>query len=462
MNGFPAFLRLAGQPALLVGGGEAAVAKARLLLAAGAELTVVSTLPAAELAAWAQAGRLTLERRAARPRDVDGRVLVIVADADADGLAVAAAARAARLPVNVVDRPELCSFVMPAIVDRDPVLIAVSTGGASPALARRVRAWIEAALPSRLGALAQALEAARRPVNQAIAAAPQRRRFWDAVLDGPVAARILRGGDAGSDILAALATADRGRAAGVVHIVGAGPGDPDLLTLKALRLLQQADVVVHDRLAGGAVLDYARRDAVRICVGKARGAHSWSQAQINALLVHRAREGRRVVRLKGGDPNVFGRVGEEIAHLRAHGIEAEVVPGITAATAAAAAAGFPLSHRGIASTVTYVTGHGADDAEPDVDWAAVARPGQTLAIYMGLDRLAAIADRLVASGLDPATPAAIVENASLPEERRFLGNLATLAVVAHANRLRSPALVVVGEVVGLAGAAAPGALSIAS
>jgi len=469
MNGFPAFLRLQGQPVLVVGGGDAAVAKSRLLLAAGADVTVIATAPAAELLDWAAAGRLTIERRRAVPEAVDGRILVIVADPDADGLAVAAAARAARIPVNVVDRPELCSFIMPAIIDRDPVLIAVSTGGSSPALARRVRAWIEALLPTRLGALARALDEARATVNAAIVSAPVRRRFWDSVLDGPIATRILRGDEGGcSQVLARLAAQDRGRPGsvaygGVVHIVGAGPGDPDLLTLKALRLLQQADVVIHDRLVGPAVLDHARRDATRIAVGKAKGAHSWSQAEINALLVHRAREGQRVVRLKGGDPNIFGRVGEEVEHLRAHGIEVEVVPGITAATAAASAAGFPLSHRGIAASVTYVTGHGADDAEPDVDWAAAARPGQTLAIYMGLSKLPEIAERLAANGLEPATPAAIVENASLPGERRFLATLGTLVGIAQEQRLRGPALVIVGEVVRLADAdARPLSLSIAS
>ncbi len=345
---------------------------------------------------------------------------------------------------------------MPAIIDRDPVLIAVSTGGTSPALARRVRAWIEAALPSRLGDLARALDSARPTVNHALAAAPVRRRFWDAILDGPIAARILRGdADGGNRVLEQLAAPDGGRTAGVVHIVGAGPGDPDLLTLKALRLLQQADVVIHDRLVGEAILSLARRDAARICVGKAKGAHSWSQAGINALLVHRARDGQRVVRLKGGDPNLFGRVGEEVAHLRDHGIEAEVVPGITAATAAASAAGFPLSHRGIASSVCYVTGHGADDGEPDVDWAAAARPGQTVAVYMGLSRIAAITERLLANGLDPATPAAIVESASLPTERRFLTSVAALPAVARAHRLTGPALVIVGEVVRLAAAVRP-------
>lgn len=363
MNGFPAFLRLAGQPALVVGGGEAAVAKTRLLLAAGADVTVAAGAPSVELRDWASAGRVTIDRRRPTARSVDGQVVVIVAEPDADGIVVAAAARAARVPVNVVDRPELSTFIMPAIIDRDPVLIAVSTGGASPALARRVRAWIEALLPTRLGALARALDAARQTVNETVESAPARRRFWDSVLDGPIATRILRGDEGGcSQVLARLAAQDRGRPAGVVHIVGAGPGDPDLLTLKALRLLQQADVVVHDRLVGDEVLNLARRDATRIAVGKAQGAHSWSQAGINALLVHRARDGQRVVRLKGGDPSILGQVGEEVAHLRAHGVEVEVVPGIAAATEATTA-GFPLSHRGIAPTVTFVTGHGADDTE---------------------------------------------------------------------------------------------------
>lgn len=454
MNGFPAFLRLTGQPVLLVGGnGEAAVPKARLLLAAGADLTVVATTLAPEFLEWARAGRITLQRRRPTERDAEGRAVVIVAEPDSDGVAVAAAARAARIPTNVVDRPELSTFIMPAIIDRDPVLIAVSTGGASPALARRVRSWIEAVLPTRLGRLARALDDARQTVNQTLESASVRRRFWDSVLDGPIATRILRGDEGGCpQVLAQLAAQDRGQPTGVVHIVGAGPGDPDLLTLKALRLLQQADVVIHDRLVSDAILNHARRDAARISVGKAKGAHSWSQAEINALLVHRAHDGQRVVRLKGGDPNVFGRVGEEVAHMRAHGVEVEVVPGITAATAAASSAGFPLSHRGLAATVTYITGHGADDAEPDVDWQAAARPAQTLAIYMGLSRLATIADRLVANGRAGSTPAAIVENASLPTERRFIGTLASLDRIARDNRLTGPALVIVGEVVALADA----------
>ena len=335
MNGFPAFLRLAGEPVLVVGGGEAAVAKTRLLLAAGAAVTVATTAPAAEILDWARAGRLTVDRRRPDPRSIAGCAVVVVADPDADGIAVAAAARAARVPVNVVDRPELSSFIMPAIIDRDPVLIAVSTGGASPALARRVRAWIEALLPTRLGALALALDAARQAVNDTLTSASVRRRFWDSVLDGPIATRILRGDEGGcSQVLARLAAQGRGRPAGVVHVVGVGPGDPDLLTLKALRLLQQADVVIHDRLVSDGVLGHARRDATRIAVGKARGARSWSQAEINALLVHRARDGQRVVRLKGGDASLSGRFGEEVAHLHAHGVEVEVVPGVAAATAA--------------------------------------------------------------------------------------------------------------------------------
>jgi len=336
VNGFPAFLRLAGQPVLVTGGGAAAVAKTRLLLAAGADVTVATGAPAPELLDWARTGRLAIDRHPLTAGWVTGRTIVIVAEPDADGIAVAAAARSARVPVNVVDRPELSTFIMPAIIDRDPVLIAVSTGGTSPALARRVRAWIEALLPARLGTLARALDAARQTVNETLGSASVRRRFWDSVLDGPIATRILRGDEAGcSQVLGQLAAPDRGRPAGVVHIVGAGPGDPDLLTLKALRLLQQADVVIHDRLVGDAVLNLARRDATRIAVGKAKGAHSWSQAEIDALLVHRAGEGQRVVRLNGGDPDIFGRAGEELANLRAHGIEVEIVPGITAATAAA-------------------------------------------------------------------------------------------------------------------------------
>jgi len=327
LNGFPAFLRLAGEPVLVVGGGEAAVAKTRLLLAAGADITVAATAPAPELLDWARAGRLTLDRRRPTADLVEGRAVVIVAEPDADGIAVATAARAARVPVNVVDRPALSTFIMPAIVDRDPVLIAISTGGSSPALARRVRSWIETLLPTRLGALARALDAARPTVNDTLESAPARRRFWDSVLDGPIATRVLRGEEDGCpQILSELAAQDRGRPAGVVHIVGAGPGDPELLTLKALRLLQQADVVIHDRPAGDAVIDCARRDATRIAVGG--DAKPWSQAAIDALLLHRAREGQRVVRLRNGD----AAADHEAAHLRVNGIEVEIVPGVAAAS----------------------------------------------------------------------------------------------------------------------------------
>lgn len=335
MNGFPAFLRLEGQPVLVVGGGEAAVAKTRLLLAAGAAVTVAAIAPDHVLLEWARAGRLAIDRRRPTGDAVEGQTLVIVTEPDADGVAVAAAARAARVPVNVVDRPQLSSFIMPAIIDRDPVLIAVSTGGASPALARRVRAWIEALLPARLGALARALDAARQIVNQTLESAPLRRRFWDSVLDGPIATRILRGDEGGfTQVLTRLAAQGRGRPAGVVHIVGAGPGDPDLLTLKALRLLQQADVVIHDRLVGDPVLDLARRDATRIAVGHDCGADSRGPAEIGALLVHRAGEGQRIVRLRHGDATA----GHEAAHLQAHGVEVEIVPGVAETVTAPAAA----------------------------------------------------------------------------------------------------------------------------
>lgn len=327
MNGFPAFLRLEGQPVLVTGGSEAAVAKVRLLLAAGAAVTVAASKPATEILDWARAGRLELQRRRPDAASVHGRVVVVVADPDADGLAVAAAARTARIPVNVVDRPALSTFIMPAIVDRAPVLIAVSTGGASPALARRVRSWIEALLPARLGTLATALDDARQTVNETLESASVRRRFWDSVLDGPIATRILRGDDGGgAQVLAELAAQDRGQPAGVVHIVGAGPGDPDLLTLKALRLLQQADVLVHDHEVGDELLAYARRDAARIPVAADR------RAETEALLVHRAHEGQRVVRLRAGDA---ASASGEAARLQTHGIEVEIVPGVAAEAAPA-------------------------------------------------------------------------------------------------------------------------------
>lgn len=450
MRQFPIFLKLEGRKALVVGGGDAAVAKVRLLRAARADLTVIAERPAPELLDWAAEGVIRLERRAFRPDDLDGAAMVISATGDVAGdAAVSAAARAAGVAVNAVDRPALSDFIMPAIVDRDPVTVAISTDGAAPALARQVRGAIEAALPARLGQLARFIDAFRPAVSALRDSAEGRRRFWDRFLAGPIARKVLAGDgrEARSAMLALVNQAERTEQSGRVAIVGAGPGDPELLTLKAHRLLQEADVIVHDKLVGEEVLDLARRDARRIYVGKSRGNHTLTQDEINALIAEEAWAGHLVVRLKGGDPFVFGRGGEELEYLRALGIEAEVVPGITAATGCAAAAGFPLTHRDKASAVTFLSGQGKD-GEPDVDWHVLAEARHTLAVYMGVGTAEATAERLLAHGRDPATSVAVIENGTLPTQRVVKGRLEGLADLVRREGIGSPALIVIGEVTG--------------
>ena len=469
MKTLPIFLDLQGRRALLVGGGAAALPKARLLLAAGAELHVVASNTDAELRRWADEGRITLSTRAFKASDLEGVRLAIASASEAENQALAEAAAARRIPVNVVDRPELSSFLMPAIVDRDDVVVAISTHGSAPVLARRLRRTVEALLPARLGQLAAFARRYRGALAAAVTDGVARRRFWESFFDGAIARDILSGRseDSPARMLAEInapgwAHAPRGR----VALVGAGPGDPELLTLKALRLLQDADVIVHDKLVGPEVLDYARRDAERIYVGKAPGRHSHAQEEINEILLREARAGKRVVRLKGGDPFVFGRGGEELEELTAQGIEVEVVPGITAATGCAAVAGIPLTHRDHASAVTFLSGQGkagSETGEPDIDWAGLARSRHTLAVYMGVASSETLSSRLIEHGLDPATPVAVVERGSLPGERRVFGRLDGLAALIAAEGIRAPALIVIGEVVRLAAEAeAPAALPLAA
>ncbi|MEO3475483.1 siroheme synthase CysG [Roseomonas sp. CAU 1739] len=430
MRHFPAFLDLQGRQVLVLGSGEVAERKAAPLAAAGASI-----------------------RRADRfaPGLLDGVALAVGADADDDDLrALSAAAQARGIPVNIVDQPALCSFIMPAIVDRDPVTIAISTGGAAPVLARMLRQKIEAVLPPALGALAALAGRMSAAVRRALPDLGARRRFLERVLAGAPADLALAGRTEEAETAFARALHDAEvTPTGFVHLVGAGPGAADLLTLRALRLLGEADVIVHDRLVSDAVLDMARRDAARIFVGKARANHCVPQNEINALLVGLARQGKRVVRLKGGDPFVFGRGGEEAAALAEAGIAHEVVPGVTAALACAAQSGIPLTHRDAARAVTFVTGH-TRDGRLDLDFAGLARPGQTLAVYMGITTLRDLEVGLVRAGLDASTPAAIIENGGTPAMRVLAGTLASVARDGRGWSRGGPALVLVGEVVGQA------------
>jgi uroporphyrin-III C-methyltransferase/precorrin-2 dehydrogenase/sirohydrochlorin ferrochelatase len=456
MKHLPVFLSVHGRSGLVVGGGAAAAEKARLLRQAGAAVTVVAPKVAPALADLAAEIRLLRRRFVAG--DVAGCAVVYGATGiDAVDVAVAKAADAAGVPVNVIDRPRLSSFISPAIVDRDPVLVAISTGGAAPVLARRLRAALESLLPSGLGRLAQFAESFRAAVKANFPTAVARRRFWDRFFDGPIAEAVL-GGDLSTAREAMLNLVNRPgadrRPAGGVTLVGAGPGDPDLLTFRALRSMQQADLVVYDRLVGADILDYARRDAERIYVGKAKGGHGHGQQWINALMVREAKAGKRVVRLKGGDPFIFGRGGEELEYLRRHGVPVEVVPGVTAAAGCAAAAGFPLTHRDLAPAMTVISGHGKDGGLPDLDWAALARARHTLVIYMGRSTAGSIAGRLIDHGMAPTTPAAIIENGTRPEQKVAVGEVAGLEHMIAAAGISGPSLIVIGEVARMADAAA--------
>ncbi len=457
MKHLPVFLSVHGRAVLVVGGGAAAADKARLLRKAGAAVTVVAPEVAPALAELAAGGEIHLLRRRFVAGDVAGRAVVYGATGnDAVDVTVADAAHAAGVPVNVIDRPRLSSFITPAIIDRDPVVVAISTGGAAPVLARRLRAALETQLPSGLGRLAGFAESFRAAVKANFPTAVARRRFWERFFDGPIAEAVL-GGDLavareGMLNLVNRPGTDR-RPAGGVTLVGAGPGDPDLLTFRALSSMQQADLVVYDRLVGPDILACARRDAERVYVGKAKGGHGHTQERINALMVREAKAGKRVVRLKGGDPCIFGRGGEELDYLRRHGVTVEVVPGVTAAAGCAAAAGLPLTHRDLAPAMTFITGHGKDGL-PDLDWAALARARHTLVVYMGRSTAGIIAGRLIDHGMAPTTPAAVIENGTRPDQKIAVGEVAGLEHMIAAAGITGPALIVIGEVARLADAAA--------
>lgn len=488
MDYFPIFLRLAGEPVLVVGGGEVAARKVELLCRAGAQVTVVAPAVCAALASRAQAGAVVHLAGEFRPDYLDGMRLAIAAtDRHAINAWVARQAERRRIPVNVVDDRELSGFIVPAIVDRSPVVVAIASSGDAPVLTRRLREKLEALLPAGLGALAKLAGRLRPLVKAHIRSPAARRRYWERFFDGPDAADVLAGrlqlaseqsqqrmaaalaetlaGGAQaedpvgktassraraagrSSASSAAAAASQAQAQGQVALVGAGPGDPGLLTLRALRVLQDADVVLYDRLVSPEVLDLARRDAERVYVGKAAGEAHLSQEEINTLLVRLARQGKRVCRLKGGDPLIFGRGGEELEALAAADIRYEVVPGVTAASGCAAYAGIPLTHRAHAQAVTFVTGHGKEDLA--LDWALLARPAHTSVFYMGLGRLADICERLRAHGAPATRAAAVIERGTCPSQRIVTGTLADLEAKVRAAGVESPALLIVGEVAGL-------------
>lgn len=449
MDYLPIFCRLDNKPVLLVGGGEVAERKARLLLDAGAHLTVVAPELDPELAELAANGSIEWLAGEFVPEQLAGKWLVVAAtDRREVNALVYQSANQARIFANVVDDPKRSSFIMPSIIDRSPLMVAISSGGKAPVLARLLREKLEALLPQHLGAVATFAGSLRERVKARFASMGERRRFWERLLGADrLGQALVRGDSASAHQLADNLFADESQSAGEVVLVGAGPGDPGLLTLHALRQMQQADVVVYDRLVSDEVMALVRRDAKRIFVGKQAGNHCVPQEGINQLLLEEAQQGQRVVRLKGGDPFIFGRGGEELETLVGSGIGFQVVPGITAASGCAAYAGIPLTHRDHAQSVRFVTAHGKGGAR-DLDWPLLAKDRQTLVFYMGLSSCATICEQLLAHGKAGNTPVALIERGTQPCQRVLRGTLDELPALAVG--VESPALIMVGSVVTLA------------
>ena len=449
MRYYPVFLDFADADVLVVGAGEVAARKLRLIARTPARIRVVAPEACEDVRQWAEQGRLHWAAKPFEDSDVQSQRYVVAATADsAVNRQVARLARQQQIPVNVVDDSAACTAITPAIVDRDPVVVAIGTEGTAPVIARRLRERIEALLSPALGRVADFVRDQRDTVKTSVPA-DRRRLVWEQLLDGRGTAAIEAGDlDAAMDALrVAMETAQT--ATGQVALVGAGPGSPELLTLRALRLMQDADVVLHDRLVPAPVMELVRRDAERIDVGKRQGRHPVPQERINALLIEQARAGKRVVRLKGGDPFIFGRGGEEITDLAAAGIPFEVVPGVTAANACSAYAGIPLTHRDHAQSVVFVTGHRKADGELSLPWSTLARPAQTVVIYMGLGSLAETMQSLADAGCPPARPVAVVQDGGLPSQRVVSATIGDIAQRVDAAGLRSPALVLIGDVVSL-------------
>ncbi len=450
MDYLPIFLNVKGKNCLVVGGGEVALRKSRLLVQAGALVTIVA--PELDPAFAGLAGIQHIPERF-KHGHLDGSLLVIAATNDDDtNETVSREAKLRNIPVNVVDNPAQCSFIVPSILDRSPIMVAFSSGGASPVLTRMLRGKLETLVPQGYSKLATFSARFRQSVKTHVINPAKRRIFWENVLEGPIAEKVLSGDEKSAEtmLLSMLEKESTGeqKSIGEVFLVGAGPGDPDLLTFKALRLMQKADVVLYDNLVSKPILEMTRRDAQRIFVGKMRGNHTLPQEGINDLLVRLALEGKRVLRLKGGDPFIFGRGGEEIEKLAEHKISFQVVPGITAASGVSTYAGIPLTHRDYAQSCIFVTGHLKDNSM-DLDWEMLARPKQTIVVYMGLQGLEMLCAKLIQHGLPGSTPAAIVQQGTTPNQRVVCGTLDNLSNNTEVATLHAPTLIIIGGVVSL-------------
>jgi uroporphyrin-III C-methyltransferase len=450
MDLLPVSLRIAGRLVLVIGGGVVAQRKAQLLIRSGARVRLVAAQVRAELRALLVNGAHEVLEREFQEADLDGVTLVVAATNDQVlNERVHALAVARQLPVNVVDQPALCTFIFPSIVDRSPLLVAVTSGGAAPVLTRLLRARLETFIPSAYSSLVSLMGKYRGMVKEKLSSPRQRMRFWETVVNGPIAELTFSGQHERAEKLLEQELEQAGSVGrGEVYLVGAGPGDPDLLTFRALRLMQQADVVLYDRLVAPAILNMTRQDAEKIHVGKQRANHTMPQEEISKLLVRLAQEGKRVLRLKGGDPFIFGRGGEEIEELAAAGIPFQIVPGITAASGCASYAGIPLTHRDYAQSVRFVTGH-LKDGTCDLDWPQLVQPGQTVVFYMGLVSLPIICESLIEHGASPELPIALIQQGTTPEQKVYTGTLATMAARLAQEEVKAPTLIIVGEVVKL-------------
>jgi uroporphyrin-III C-methyltransferase/precorrin-2 dehydrogenase/sirohydrochlorin ferrochelatase len=455
LDHLPIFLDIRGKSVVVAGGGTLAARRVEMALKAGAQVKLFAPELSDEFVHLRDASELSHQARWPQTGDFEGAAMAYGAAEDDDtDLRTYELAKLAGVLVNVADRMELCDFITPAILDRSPLVAAISSSGASPILARVIKAELESAIPAAFGELAAFLRRYRDEVGARIAEGVRRRRFWEAVVEGPIAERVIAGDLAGAEALlrsklGAEDDASGAVAQGEVFLVGAGPGDPDLLTFRALRLMQRADVVLYDRLIGPRILNLVRRDAERIYVGKQPDDHALPQPELTALLVSLAKQGKRVLRLKAGDPFMFGRGGEEIEELARHGIAFQVVPGITAAAGCAAYAGIPLTHRDHAQACVFVTGH-SKDGRVELNWGALIQPGQTIAIYMGLATIGMVMADFVAHGMAPATPVAVIENGTRRRQRVVTGTLADIAAKTADAALKGPAMIIIGTVVTLA------------
>ena len=451
MDFLPVFLDMKDKNALIVGGGEVAARKISLLLQANAKVRVIAPEICTSIKTLLSDGKIEYAQREYKNGDLDDCALAYAATNNTEvNRKISESAHARQLPINVVDQPNLCSFIMPSIVDRSPMVVAVSTGGASPVLARLMRSRLESLIPAGYGRLADLAKRFRGRVKERFSNPRDRKIFWENVLRGGVAERVFSGHMEEADIVMekALESTDPAQSMGEVYLVGGGPGDPDLLTFRALRLMQQADVVVYDRLVAKAILEMTRRDAERIYVGKERDNHAMRQEDINQLLAKLAKEGKRVVRLKGGDPFIFGRGGEEIDTLAEQGIPFQVVPAVTAASGCAAYAGIPLTHRDYAQSVTFVTGH-LKDGTINLDWDHLAQTNQTVVFYMGLRGMPIISKELINRGMSPEMPVALVQQGTTEKQRVFTGTLSNIQELIEREQPKPPTLIIVGEVVNL-------------